>query len=224
MNAENQMQIRGNLLRLFIIYYMVHPALYFISLIIALGFINLAGVFKVIIILAPPIISLFTFTFYYIASRVQGEVNKGNDNAEIIAAEINAVSFKGMVLLAAGCAGGPLLTVIIGYNQNLFLSFEQSLFFFFIGFMQALIAGAVFYYHAKIRLYVLIYNSELRINFRPLTLFQKMVIPVLSGIMILLIFAAVGIYRISYNQTYDMYSANISARVQKNTLFIRISF
>ncbi|HPF07608.1 MAG TPA: methyl-accepting chemotaxis protein, partial [Spirochaetota bacterium] len=48
----------------------------------------------------------------------------------------------------------------------------------------------------------------------------KMVIPILSGIMILLIFAAVGIYRISYNQTYEMYSSNISARVQKNSVFI----
>lgn len=220
MNIKKQMQINKDLIRLFIIYYLVHPALYFISLIIALGFMNLAGVFKVIIILAPPIIALFTALFYYLALRAQREIDKGNDNAEVIAAEVNGISLKGMILLAAGCSGGPLLTVIIGYSQNLFLSFEQSLFFFFIGFIQAMIAGAVFFYHVKIRLYVLIYNSELKINFNPLTLFQKMVIPILSGIMILLIFAAVGIYRISYNQTYEMYSANISARVQKNTIFI----
>ncbi len=220
MNVDSQMQIRRELLRLFIIYYLVHPALYFVSLIIALGFMNLTGVLKVIIILAPPIITLFTALFYYLALRAQREIDKGNDNTEVIATEINGISFKGMILLAAGCSGGPFLTVIIGYNQSLFLSFEQSLFFFFIGFIQALIAGALFYYHVKIRLYVLIYNSELKINFRPLTLFQKMVIPILSGIMILLIFASVGIYRISYNQTYEMYSANISAKVQKNTIFI----
>lgn len=220
MNKEIRKQTKTELLKLFIFYYTVHPAFYFISLIIALGFMSLTGVLKIIIILAPPIIALFTLIFYYLAARAQQAIDKGNDNSETIAAEINSISFKGLVLLAAGCSGGPLLTVLIGYRQNLFLSFEQSLFFFFIGLIQALIAGAVFYYHVKIRLYVFLYNSDLRVNFRPLTLFQKMVIPILSGIMILLIFAAVGIYRISYTQTYEMYSSNISARVQKNTVFI----
>lgn len=220
MNIDSRNGIKKEILKIFIMYYMIHPALYFTSLIIALGFISLLGVFKIMIILAPPIITVFTAAFYYYAKQLQGEIDKGNDNAERIAAAINGITWKGFILLTAGCSGGPLLAVILGFRLGVFLSFEQSLYFFFIGFLQAFIAGAVFYFHVKISLYMFLYNSELKINFKPLTLFQKMVTPILSSIMLLLIFASVAIYRVSYNNTFNMYSSSISTKVEKNAIFI----
>ena len=219
MQVKSSRELTVLLLKLFLVYYAVHPLVYFLSLFMALGFESIAGILKIIMLLAPPIIAVFTTFFFFIAKGLQGSIDRSADNTEAVSLPFNRLPVKAMILLTAGCSGGPLLTVISGYNLRVFLTFEQCAFFFIIGFIQAIITGALLYYNIKIVLYFFLHNVRLKIEYLPLTLFQKLVIPIVSSTMILILFASVGIYRISYNLTLEMYSSNISSRINKNVIF-----
>ncbi|HNX24757.1 MAG TPA: methyl-accepting chemotaxis protein [Spirochaetota bacterium] len=219
MKINNSKELTNLLLKLFIVYYTAHPFFYFLSLVLATGFNGISGILKIMVFLALPIIAVFTLTFVIITKQLQRSIDGSADDITAITGPVNRLPIKAMMLIITVCSAGSLITVIICYNQHLFLSLEQCVFFFLFGFIQAVIAGALLYYNIKIVLYTFLYNMSYKIEYKPLTLYQKIVIPIVSSIMILLLFASAGIYRISYDRTIEMYSSNISARINKNVIF-----
>ncbi len=103
-----------NLKYLFLLLYLIHPTVYFLFLIFALGIDKLIPIFKIILILAPPIILLFTFIFIVLNRRLSKIAATESFDEEESIKFINKFSLHGMNLLISGCTGGPLLTVIIG--------------------------------------------------------------------------------------------------------------
>jgi methyl-accepting chemotaxis protein len=196
---------------------MVHPAIFFLTLLIAVGFDSFVEIIKIILILAPPIISFFYLFFYFLVKKLKGAGTQKDIGIPLN--RINSIPLYGLILITSGCTGGPLLSVIIGFEKNIFLSFEQCGFFFLIGFIQAMITGGFLFFHLKIVLYRYFNKNKSDFQFKPLTLFQKLVIPVCSSVILLIIFASAGVYRVSYNQTYDMYSSGVSAQIEKNAVF-----
>lgn len=212
------------MLKIFLIYYFIHPLIFFTTMIVAVGFSYVFDIIKIIGLLAPPIIFIFTFMFYLSVRRLnKGLKNDAEDNL-FLSGKINGIPVRGLILLISGCAGGPLLSVIIGYSRGIFLSYEQCAFFFLVGFIQAVIAGFIFYFHIKIVLYTYFHDIKHRLEFKPLTLFEKLVIPISSSVVLLILLASAGVYRVSYSQTYDMYSSNVSARISKNAIFAGAMF
>ncbi len=210
-------KISGLLLKWFLLFYIIHPTVYFISLVFALGITSFIEIVKLISLLAPPIIILFTILFLYLKKNVIAAIGSKDDNCTKI---IRGFSFKSMVLLAVGCSGGPLLTAVIGMSKSVLLSIEQGVFFFLTGLILAFVAAAMYFYVSKIVLYP-VFNEY---DIKPLSVFQKVSIPVISTVIVLLIMTASGIYKMSYRLIDDHYRGEISSKVEKNSVFINSMF
>ncbi|HPP96118.1 MAG TPA: methyl-accepting chemotaxis protein [Spirochaetota bacterium] len=219
-SSEEKQNFLKELLRIFLLYFSVHPIVFFASLIIALGFEGLVGFISIILILAPLIVFSFTGAFYYFARRLSDLIS-GEDSASL-SRELSLFPRVSMILMATGCFIGPCLTVVIAYNKGILLSPVQLVFFGLVGILEMIIAVALMYYHLKIKLYHFLFahRDSINVKYKPLNIFQKIVIPILSAIMLILIFASVGIYKISYIQTVATVTSNVSSKVEKNVAFI----
>jgi len=219
-SSEEKQNFLKELLRIFLLYFSVHPIVFFASLIIALGFEGLVGFISIILILAPLIVFSFTGAFYYFARRLSDLIS-GEDSASL-SRELSLFPRVSMILMATGCFIGPCLTVVIAYNKGILLSPAQLVFFGLVGILEMIIAVALMYYHLKIKLYHFLFahRDSINVKYKPLNIFQKIVIPILSAIMLILIFASVGIYKISYIQTVATVTSNVSSKVEKNVVFI----
>lgn len=201
------------LLKTFTILFLLHPVIYLTALVVALGLKDVFSIFKVISILVPLISILSISAFIIIKLRLSRSIeileqSRGEENP---AHEkfISFVPFLGLIIIIIGCTVGPIATVAIGVSKGIFLSLSQGFFFFMSGVLLAISMGILFYYKAKILMYE--FNSV--INYKPITIFQKLVIPVLSSIFILLIFASQGIYRISFQQNLMGLNSQIEAQI-----------
>ncbi len=208
--------LHRDLFKLFIILYLLHPSVYFLSLLFLLGLEKLMGILGIILILAPPIIILFTLIFFYFNRKLKIYIAGDDSDAETFENFLAKFPIYGMVLLVAGCTGGPVLTAVIGSYQGVIVSAAQGIYFFLVGFIQALVAGALFYYFSKIRLFALVK----RIRFSPLTIFYKFLIPILSLVIIIILGFSALAYRISYNRTYESYETKIRSLVTQNVMAI----
>ncbi|HRX49375.1 MAG TPA: methyl-accepting chemotaxis protein [Spirochaetota bacterium] len=213
---EKTYSFTSKLLKIFLFYYFIHPFLFFFTLIIAVGFESFTDIIKIISFLAPPIILLFTSLFYFYLKKKISDRN--TDTVAGLSSDADRLPLAGFILLTSGCIAGPILSVITGYISGLFLSYEQCGFFLLIGLIQAFTAGGLFFFHLKVIIYKYA-QSESGLSVTPLTLFQKLVIPICSSVILLIIFASAGVYRVSYKQTYEMYSSNVASRIGKNVIF-----
>ena len=204
---------------LFLAYSAVHPVIYFITLVIAGGFESLITAGIIMAVLAAVTVAVFTLTYGVYTRSVLVRVEGISLLEKEKARSLNLVPYYGAAMMVAGCSVLPLLAVVVCWSRELILSPEQCLFFSLLGIIEAVIAGVLFFFQVKVVIYTTIYKRRLGISFQPLTLFHKLVIPVGSSIILLLVFASAGIYRLSYSQTYEMYATNIEARIAKNTFF-----
>ncbi len=214
---SNKTGFRSLLLKQFVMYYMIHPCIFFLTLLTAIGTSSFVEIGKLIIILAPPVVIIFALPFILMVRKLDRYNPAGEEQGEELAQRLARIPVNGIILIITGGTSGVLLALIIGYRMNIFISIEQSLFFFIIGFLQGALIAAFFYYHSKISIYTYLHKSRINVRFKPLSMFSKLVIPVASSIILLILFATSGIYRISYGQTYEMYTTNISTRLSMNS-------
>nr|HPJ38846.1 hypothetical protein [Spirochaetota bacterium] len=135
MTGETHGDIPKKMLRAFLIFYTAHPALYFGSLLLALGVQSTFSILSIILLLAPPIILLFTVLFILSNNTLKKMLKEahGGSGSGAMTTLINTFPFYGMMLLVAGCSGGPVLTVVIGIYRDVFVSVPQGFYFFLIG-------------------------------------------------------------------------------------------
>jgi methyl-accepting chemotaxis protein len=196
--------ITTRILKAFLGLYAIHPTLYFISVVFAIGITQFFSIFKIILILAPPIILTFTVLFFRRTSILTGYIRAllaDPKSVDMVALEkfIGHYPGHGFLLLLIGCAGGPVLTVILGLYLGVLNSIYQAFFLFLVGELTAVAAGAIIYYIIKTELY----PFTQAINYKPLTMFHKFSIPIISAIMVLFTIISIGIYRISYSNNYE---------------------
>ncbi len=221
MNELSLKKLPGKSIKLFVLMYLLHPAFYAGTFSFSIGLLDSLEVFKIILVLAPIIITVFTVLFLLKTRQLKGfcetlAVNPDTVDRESLKNLINSYSFYGALYIFSGCAGGPLLTVIIGLSKGILFSWQQALFFFLMGEITALIAAMVFYFLSKTDLYPLNRFAD----FRPLSLFFKFSIPILSTIIILLTVLSVTIYNISFRRTYDMEENLLKLRTESATQYI----
>ncbi|MCP4136702.1 MAG: HAMP domain-containing protein [bacterium] len=182
---------------LFLGLYMFHPLLYFGMVSAIVGIENFLLLAKIIAVLAPPIIIAFTVWFYILNRKLNNNISQlleNNPDTDISQVErfINSFSFKAALPLFIGCAGGPVLTVFIGFYLGVFFSIQQAIFIALIGEVTALCVALILYYFSMIYLY----PSNRRISFKPLSIFNKLSIPILAAILFIITIGTVGVFSV----------------------------
>jgi|GEM_PF-238299 len=186
-------------LLVFLFLYTVHPLSYFILVAFIIGIANFISIGKIILFLAPPIIIIFTILFFIKNKKLVKSINhidKADFNEDKLTEFINKYSFVTSLYLLIGCAGGPVLTGLIGYYLNIIFSVPLMIFVILVGEITALIVAFILFYFNKVSLYKI--NEY--IEFKPLSLFHKFSIPITSTVLGLLVIVSVGLYKmISYD-------------------------
>jgi methyl-accepting chemotaxis protein len=205
---------RKNLL-LFLALYNIHPALYFIMVTAIIGVDRFLEIGGIIIMLAPPIIIGFTVVYFIFNRKLKTTIDhllNPKDNTDIKRLErfINSYAIKAALPLLAGCAGGPILTVIIGLYQGIFFSVQEAFFIALIGETTAAGAAFIMYYFTMVDLY----PSNRVVVFRPLSMLNKLSVPIVSAILIIITLGTVTILitlRSDYSVTQKhLYEASLT--------------
>ena len=210
-------EIPQKLLKIFLALYVIHPTVYFLMVAIIIGFENFISIGKIILILAPPIIITFTVVFIIINNKLKKIINRLLDNpAEDELSEIeeviNSYPLRSSLPLLIGCAGGPVLTGIIGIFLNVFFSVPQVVFVVLIGEITAFVVAFILFYFAKVYLY----PSNREITYSPLSIFHKFSIPILSCFLVLLTIFSVLIYTFMEKDISES-NKNLIAKTLVNT-------
>lgn len=213
-------QASKKLLIWFLLIYTVHPTIYFLSLLSAIGLKDFMTIFKIIgLYLAPPIVITFTLLFFILNRKLKKKIatlDQDTRNLGSMEKFVNTFALKAFLYMTIGCGGGPILTVIMGYYFEIINSWQQVTFFILIGELTAFIAGALVFHIIKTTLYPM--NEY--ISYKPLSLFHKFSIPIGSAILLLLCLISVGIYKLGVSQTTDRFEKDMQLKVEKSSLII----
>lgn len=215
MKRRTFQEIPSLLFKWFLALYLIHPVFYAASFALSIELADALRIFKVIGILAPLIIATFVIAFLLLNKRLAFHAKSLQENQSASGEAqrfINRYSLIASALVFTGCAGGPMLTVIIGIYYGVLVSIQQAIFFLLLGEFTAAIASAILFYVAKQQLYI--FNNYIS-SFTPLSLFYKFSIPILSGIMAVLSFMALIIYNLTVNQTINLQSALLESRARE---------
>jgi hypothetical protein len=205
------------LLKLFLFLFIIHPTVYFILVAAAIGITKFLSIGKIIIILAPPIIATFTIIFILLNKKLSKIIDRllnepAKDELPEIEEFINRFPFRSALPLFIGCAGGPVLTGIIGLVTNVFISVAQVLFIIIIGEITALVVAYTLFYYGK----VFLYPSNREITFNPLSIFHKFSIPILSFILVIFTIMSIFLYRI-IETDINTFRNNLMTKTLANT-------
>ncbi|MBN2077413.1 MAG: methyl-accepting chemotaxis protein [Spirochaetes bacterium] len=190
-------KVPRKILVIFIALYVIHPVVFFLMSVIIIGFDKFLSVLKIISVLAPPIIAVFTGIFILmnrnLAKHIRNLIDDESviNDPEVLTAFLNSYPEKAAIPLVAGCAIGPLLTIIIGFFSDIFFSPFQVVFILIIGEITAVGVGAILYYFAKI----LLYPSNRKISYNPISILYRFSIPILTVVLFIVTVSTVAIYK-----------------------------
>jgi methyl-accepting chemotaxis protein len=211
---------RMHLLKMFLLFYSAHFVFFMGTVTIAIGAASMSAILSRFLFFVPLILILSWLLFFFETGKIPRLLKAKDGEGENISKRINQIPGKGMLLLFSGCVCGPVITVIIGYHADIFVSLQQCFFFVLLGLMQAGVAGLLLFYKLKIILYTFLYGNFQNIEFRPINLFEKIAIPTLASVILLITPAGVGIYNMVYNNVFSLQKNIIESGIAKNVVFV----
>ena len=204
----------------YIILSFIHPLLFFSSSLISIGTDYTAYILKAAVLVSVPVILLFTLIFSLVDKKLVGMLQDKNTPPEKVENLANSMPIVGNVILSISGTVITVITIAHGYYSHILLSIYQAAFFLVLGQFLAIIIGGLYYYQTKRILFPLT-NF---IRFKPIPLSQKLLIPVLSSVMIILTLVSLALYRMNYNSVYNQYMDQVKARVDQNEMFINFMY
>jgi methyl-accepting chemotaxis protein len=200
----------------FFVLFVLDPLLFGVMLLTTIGSGQILKVAGILGILAPPILAAIPIYLYMLSRKLSsmiGAVVKGDGSVsgEEITAVAGTYPFKMGLLIFLGNSGGPVLVGVLGMMADVFVSFQQAFFFIIAGQFEALIVAMVLYYIAKTELYPL----RQYIDYRPLSIFMKLSVPIVSMLMLLLLATGIGVYRIAADNVLSLSRSSMKLMQEK---------
>ncbi len=204
--------------RWFLILFVVDPLLFGIFMVITIGTDSFLTVLGILGMMAPPILIAIAIYLYILTRKLRSIIiafTKGDTavSRDAAAAFADSYPFKMGLFIFLGNSGGPILVSILGLMMGVILSFQQALFFVFAGQFEALIVAMVLYYIAKTELYPL----RRYVDYKPLSIFMKLSVPIISMLMLLLIATGIGVYRIAAENVLTLSTSSMKLMLEKTT-------
>jgi len=174
---------------------------------------------EIIVIFTIPTLGIILFIYHKITNKLQNMINeRKNDEASIKFAKRLPLSVS--ILFATPLVASSILATIIGYYIKVFITPYQAIFFILIEMLLSLSLTLFHYYRFKI----ILYPVSSTVNLRSLSMFEKLLAPILSFIIIAILFVGVTIYSINVNRTTEFYMKNTIDNTDKAALAIDNTF
>lgn len=192
----------------FLILFLLDPLFFGIMMLITIGSDQFMKIAAILGILAPPILTAIAVYLFIISRKLRSIIISltkadGTITMDAAASFAGSYPFKMALFIFLGNSGGPMLVGVLGIMMGVLFSVQQAVFFIIAGQFEALIVALVLYYICKTELYPL----RKLIDYKPLSIFMKLSVPIVSVLMVLLIGTGIGIYRIA-GENFLMLSQN----------------
>ena len=202
--------------RWFLILFILDPLIFGIMMLITIGSEQFMKIAEILGILAPPILIAIAIYLLLLSRKLRsiivalekGDMSVSREEASAFA---SSYPFKMALFIFIGNSGGPVLVGVLGMMMGVLVSFQQALFFIIAGQFEALVVGMILYYIAKTELYPL----RAHMDYRPLSIFMKLSVPIVSMLMILLIATGIGIYRIAADNVLSLSRSTMKLMQEK---------
>ncbi|HPL18127.1 MAG TPA: methyl-accepting chemotaxis protein [Spirochaetota bacterium] len=206
------------LFRWFLILFILDPLFFGIMMLITIGSGEFMVIAEILGILAPPILIAIAIYLFLLSRKLRsiilalqkGDMSVSREESSRFA---SAYPFKMALFMFIGNSGGPMLVGVLGMIMGVLISFQQALFFIMAGQFEALVVGMMLYYISKTELYPL----RAYIDYRPLSIFMKLSVPIVSMLMILLIATGIGVYRIAADNVLSLSKSTLKLMQEKTT-------
>ncbi len=186
-----------------------HFILYSFILMFAFGIKNYFRIMKYML-LPVIVMSVVIFVIYYFTTSVfRSDISSGSSE---ISERVNRTPLTGGVTFILGSFFYTLIIVFIGRKIEVIISGPQMVFFILLSLMLTFILAMYFYYKAKTAIYAL----RNRMAIAPLTLFHKILIPVMCTSMAIFLLLFTGYYKQSYTSVSITFAKLIEARIKTN--------
>lgn len=215
----------AQLLRWYFTLYAIYPILYVGSLLFSLG-ITASTHLLLYAAMATPATVILTGSIYFLLTRKLRTLIEGIDTAapeetESMVTFVGRFSYFGAGLLISGTTLTALLITGAGYLfTDTFYSIQQALFFVLLGGTHAIIVTSVFFYYSR----VILYYFNRHFFYRPLLMFEKVAIPVITAMLTLFALGSIFMYNSSESKVYESNDRRIRMEMENHTLKIKNFF
>ncbi|HPD78906.1 MAG TPA: methyl-accepting chemotaxis protein [Spirochaetota bacterium] len=197
----------------FITLIFAYPVIMTLLLFMSTDFKSMKLIFSLMLFVGAPILAFVAYIYYRLISKAQRFID-GNVR------DIKAIVFaRRSPFVATGLFISPLvlgsfIVTMIAYFQRIILLPSQVVFFILVGICLAC-ALALYHYY---RLMIIIYPVIVSINLRSLSMFEKLLAPILSFLVIILLFVAMTIYSLNAGRTLDFHKRGVIAETEKTAI------
>ena len=207
MDSQKLTSVQRQILRYYMLFLSVFPVAYGLVIVFTIGLRDSAELILLLIGMTIPVLVISSIIFHLGLKKIAAIVQEKGIDA--FAARFTKTPRNGMIGIAIATGMGTIIGIPIGIISGAFVSFGQGIFYLLIGLILAVIVSTLFYFFSKVS----IYSLKDSIAITPITLFHKLMIPLFSGIMVIMIIASAGIYNLSYKQIHTTYSKEISSKI-----------
>lgn len=219
MRQNDLTQIKTELMKNFIFCMLGFPVI--ISLLFLMG-VNISksiNAIKLIFIISFFFFAVAILLYNIITNKLQELINRQSDDE-------NAISFAKKLpttvtlLFFSPLFIETLIAIPLIYYKRIVTTPWQAVFYFLLAMFLSLSLTLFHYYRFKI----ILYPISSAVNLRSLSMFEKLLAPILSFIVITLLFVGIGIYAVNVNRTIEFYRANTIAKGDQAAIAIDNSF
>jgi methyl-accepting chemotaxis protein len=203
-------EIHSHLLKNFIINISAHPLFLFLIMIIGVGLKPFSNVIPILLLIIIPSTAIVSFLYYLLVKKFQVMIDGKYSDEKSLQFAMTMPRLANFVLLFS-MLGGSFLMSFICYRQKIIFTPVQIIFFITMGILLGLAIVLYHYYRMKIILYPLTTVTKLR----SLATFEKLLAPILSFMIAVLLIVGIGIYSINVNRTIKNYKQSTSSQSEK---------
>ncbi|MDY6968725.1 MAG: methyl-accepting chemotaxis protein, partial [Spirochaetota bacterium] len=205
----------------FIILMLIDVIEYSALFILSRGISNFIIVAKILLYLIPSLLiaALILFRIKYKKLKefiVTAKSDKKSINRKDMQKFINNFSLITSIYILFVCSIGPILTLYIGLNNQAFISISQGIYFLIIGIYISLISTFIYYYISKVSLYPL---GDF-VEYKPLSLFFKISIPIFSTVSLILVLSLTVMSTFNISDSRKHFINYMTASALKTNLIV----
>jgi len=203
-------KIYSHLLTNFVLNIFFHPVFMYIFFIIGLGlrpFLEVIGLLTLVIV---PSLLIIIFIYNIFIKKLQVIINENKTDEKSLQLAVTIPKIATILLIFFLTSGSFLITLLC-YHQRIILTPLQIIFFIFSGTLLAFTVALYHYYRMKIILHPITTATDLK----SLEMFEKLLAPILTFMMITLLTIGISIYNLNINKTISTYKNATTLNTEK---------
>jgi methyl-accepting chemotaxis protein len=219
--SKNLARAPRNILLLFLAFYIIYPIIFLFIISFTIGLSSIFAILKYVIIFCFIIIPPATIAFLVLNNKLKKYIHRimnedWSGDKKIIERFFNNYARNASINIFFGFILGTGSVILTAYFMDVIYSFRQMIFLLFLGEVPAVAIGFAVYYYAKISLY----PSNQYLDYRPLSIYAKIAIPLVFSIALMVNLINLGIYKIIEANIYEQNASLISEIMERKVELI----